>query len=96
MKSTSLIPAKDGKELEATADDVSKQIAEKFVKLFSEKIREMTDELHGHLDDHMDELEEMIVDGFSSIHEHIGALERLEKLEKKMQQLESTGKRFVT
>ena len=56
----------------------------------------MTDEFHGHLDQHMDEMEEMIDDGISSLHEHIGVLERLEKLEKKMQQIETNGKRFVT
>lgn len=87
---------KPQKKLKAAADEVTKQIAERFVKLFSEKITEMTDELHGHLDDHMDDLEEMITDGFSSLHEHISAIERLEKLEKKIQQLESNGKRFVT
>lgn len=84
------------KEYKAAADDVSKKIAEKFVKLFSEKIKEMTDDFHGHLDEHMDEIGEMIEAGFLSLHEHISALQRLEKLEKKVQQLEAAGKRFVT
>src|SRR3989344_7729238 len=84
------------KELKATADDMTKQIAETFVKLFSEKIGEMTEDFHAHLDDHMDEIEEMIAEGFSSLHEHISAIERLEKLEKKIQQIESNGKRYIT
>ena len=87
---------KPNKELKANADEVTKQIAEKFSKMFSEKIGEMTEDFHAHLDDHMDEIEEMIAEGFSSLHEHISAIERLEKLEKKIQQLEANGKRFVT
>ncbi len=87
---------KQNKEFKVAAEEVTQRIAEKFSKMFSEKIGEMTEDFHAHLDDHMDEIEEMMAEGFSSIHEHIGALERLEKLEKKMQQIESNGKRFIT
>ena len=87
---------KADKDLKFAAEEVTQRIAEKFSKMFSEKIGEMTEDFHAHLDDHMDEIEEMIADGFSSLHEHISALERIEKLEKKIQQLESNGKRFVT
>lgn len=84
------------KGLKVAAEEVTQRIAEKFSKMFSEKIGEMTEDFHAHLDDHMDEIEEMIMDGFSSLHEHISALERLETLEKKIKQLETTGKRYIT
>ena len=88
---------KDKKELQKSAEQITREISEKFAKLFSDKVQEMVQEFSAHLDEHMDELEEMLEEGFGMIHEHLKTAERVEKLEKKMEDLETSGKgkRFV-
>jgi len=88
---------KEKKELKVTADDVTLQIAEEFSKLFSAKVQEIVDEFGDHLDKHMDELEDLIEDGFVSLHEHLKTVQRVEKLEKKIEELEITSrnKRYI-
>lgn len=89
--------AKEKKELQKTADTITSEIAEKFAKLFTAKVEEMVQEFGAHLDDHMDDLEAMIEEGFDNLHEHLKVLERVEKLEKKIENLETVGKgkRFI-
>lgn len=84
-------------ELKATTDEMTREIAEKFAKLFTEKVEEMVAEFGAHLDEHMDALEGMIEEGFASLHEHLKTADRVEKLEKKIEEIETTGKgkRFV-
>ena len=84
---------KEKKELQKSADTITRDIAEKFTKLFTDKIDEMIQEFSGHLDDHMDDLEAMIEEGFDNLHEHLKVLDRVEKLEKKIESLESGDKR---
>ncbi len=88
---------KDKIELQKSAETITREISEKFAKLFADKVQEMVQEFSAHLDEHMDELEGMLEEGFSMIHEHLKTAERVEKLEKKVDDMEATGKgkRFV-
>lgn len=94
------LPTKKQQELlaQAAAEEAVKKIVDKFVEVFSAKIRTMMDEFGEHLDGHMDELADMLTDGFASVHEHMSTWERIQKLEKKVEQIEQAGngKRFVT
>ena len=91
---------KERKEIKQKADDAVKKIAESFVELFTKKVTEITDEFHNHLDQHMEELEDCLELEFEKVHEHLGSLERLEKLEKKVKDLEKLDerveKRYIT
>ena len=83
-------------EMQAAAEEVMQRLSEKFAALFSKTMEEIADELHAHMDEHFEDVEALLEEGFGSIHEHLNAHERLEKLEKRLDRVENTGKRFVT
>lgn len=68
------------------------EFEERLAKLFSQKIEEMVAEFGDHLHQHVDELEEMMEEGFVSLHEHIKIWERVDKMEKKIEQVEAVAK----
>jgi hypothetical protein len=51
-------------------------------------------EVHEHLDDEMEELFQTLHEEFLNLSTQIGVLQRLEKLEKKMSELDTYSKRF--
>jgi len=43
----------------------------------------------------MEEIEDLLEEGFGSLHAHLQALERIDKLEKEVKELKATGKRYL-
>lgn len=74
------------KELKKQTDDLRVQL--------EHKLEAAMGEVHEHLDDEMEELFQMLHEEFMNISTQLGVLQRLEKLEKKMSEIDTYSKRF--